>query len=100
MPTLTRPQPHTLTLPPELFARLVEIADQRGDDPHSVAIAALTSFVSTPEPAWKAKLRAGQEAARQAFAASGKTDEDIVEDTEAEVKAYRAERRARDTQPV
>jgi hypothetical protein len=49
-----------------------------------------------PEPhtltAWKARLRAAQEIARRSFEESGRTDDELAEDIEAEVKAHRAEK--------
>ena len=44
------------------------------------------------EPGWKVKLRAGQQIMGRAFAASGITDDELAEDVQAEVNAYRAER--------
>lgn len=51
------------------------------------------------QPNWRAMLRDGQAAARQAFAASGQTDEELSAEIEAEVKAYRAAQR-RTVSPV
>ncbi len=44
---------------------------------------------------WEDDLKWAQQQAREALAASGKTDDDIVVDTESEVNAYRAEVHAR-----
>lgn len=96
MPTLTSPKPHTLTIPSDLFSRIAEVAQAQGEDPDRFALAALTATVV--EPTWKEKLRRSQEKARQAFAASGMTDDELAEDIEAEIKAYRAERRDREAQ--
>jgi alkanesulfonate monooxygenase SsuD/methylene tetrahydromethanopterin reductase-like flavin-dependent oxidoreductase (luciferase family) len=79
----------TASIPSDLFARITEAAQAKGQDPDKFALAALTAIVV--EPAWKERLRRSQERARVAFQASGMTDDELAEDIEKEVKAYRAE---------
>ncbi len=91
MPPSTVSEPHTLTIPADLFARIAEAAQARGQDPDQFALAALTATVVEPE--WKSRLRISQAAAQQAFEESGMTEDEIAADIDAEIKAYRAERR-------
>jgi hypothetical protein len=95
MPVMTPPEPHTLTIPPDLFARIVEAAQARGQDPDNFALAALTATVV--EPVWKTRLRQSQATMQEAFEDSGMTEEEIGADIDAEIKAYRAERREQET---
>jgi hypothetical protein len=53
----------------------------------------LTPAPTPAEPEWRVRLRESQAVAQQAFLASGLTEEEIGADIDAEVKAYRAERR-------
>ena len=92
MSTLTSAKPHTLTLPPDLFARIEEAARAQGQDPDTYALAALTATVEPPP--WRAKLLRSQEKARQSFLACGMSDDELADDVEAEIRAYRSERRS------
>jgi len=91
MSTSTHSEPHTIAIPADLFARIAETARAKGEDPDKFVLDALTETVAEPE--WKAKLRRSQEKAQQAFIESGLTEEEIAADIDAEIKAYRAERR-------
>ena len=102
MSTLTADTPHTLTIPGELFARLARKAAAKGQDPDQFALSALDAMFAPSsaaslgnEQTWRGKLREGEAIAREAFLASGMTDDELSEVIEAEVKAHRAERAER-----
>ena len=92
----------TFDLTPAEEALLEDAAHQKGvpvtDYAHGLFAAALRQQIFAPkevdeahEAYVEAELRWAQQVARDAFKASGKTDDEIIADTEAAVKAYRAE---------
>ena len=89
----------TLDLKPDEETTLRSYAEAEGVTPDRFIVRLLKGYqpesVPKPvpaEPEWKAKLQAGQEIMSRAFAASGKTDDEMAADVDAEIKAYRAER--------
>jgi len=97
MSTSTHSEPHTIAIPADLFARIAETARAKGEDPDKFVLDALTETVA--EPAWKSRLRQSQALMQQAFIESGLTEEEVAADIDAEIKAYRAERRVAETPP-
>ncbi len=86
----------TLDLKPEEEMALRTYASAEGVTPDQFIARLLKGYqppaASTDaEPAWKAKLKAGQQIMSRAFIASGKTDDEMAADVDAEIKAYRAE---------
>lgn len=103
--TMIADKPHTLTIPGELFSRIVQIAEGEGQDPDQLTLKTLAAafHVALPpieadpaqrEPAWKTRLLSAQERTEKARLAAGLTEEEIGADIDAEIKAYRTEQRA------
>ena len=87
----------TLELEPDVETSFYSYAAAEGVTPDRFIVRLLkgyrpTSLAPPAEPEWKAKLKAGQQIMSRAFVASGKTDDEMAADADAEIKAYRAER--------
>ena len=104
----------TLNLSPVQETELQAAARQEGmpvdDYAHQLFVTALRERLplhampretQAGEPlSWEAELQWAQQQAREALAVSGKTDDEITADVEAEVDEYRAEGYARTQAPI